>query len=230
MAVAACLLSIPLTVWVVSGSHAGRRPLAAPGEALPTGVTPLAAPAEWPQDLPMATAAEPSTALADRPGEAVAPVGRPQAEPSRPHDVAPPPGSIALVLERQARGDLRRLAGLEDGAGSPMGRVVALFTFLEQQACAGGACQAAQRLTEAYVRARAALLRDMLAAFLASAGEYDGAREQQALRTLHGDYTAEMATLAAHVPMLRQLPDILATTLRVPDYLEAPEDNTGTLQ
>jgi hypothetical protein len=111
-----------------------------------------------------------------------------------------------------------------------MGRVAALFTFLEQQACAGGACQAAQRVTEVYLRARAALLRDMLEAFLASAGEYDGTREHQALRILHADFTAEMAKLAGHVPMLAQLPEILATTLRVPNYLETLEDNTEALQ
>jgi hypothetical protein len=111
-----------------------------------------------------------------------------------------------------------------------MGRVTALFTFLEQQACAGGACQAVQRVTEAYLRARAALLRDMLEAFLASAGEYDGAWEHQALRILHADFTAEMAKLAGHVPMLAQLPEILATTLHVPNYLEAPEDDPRALQ
>jgi hypothetical protein len=105
-----------------------------------------------------------------------------------------------------------------------MGRIAALFSFLEQQQCAGGACQAAQRVAEAYLRARAALLRDMLTAFLESNGEYDGAREHQALRVLHADFTAEMATLTAHVPMLVQLPDILATTLRVPDFLALPAE------
>jgi hypothetical protein len=107
-----------------------------------------------------------------------------------------------------------------------MGRVASLFTFLEQQQCAGGTCEAAQRVTEAYLRARAALIRQMLEAFLESNGEYDGAREHQALQGLHADFQAEIAPLTAHVPMLARLPDILETTLRVPDYLEAPEDDT----
>ena len=119
---------------------------------------------------------------------------------------------------------------MEDGAGSPMGRVANLFRFLEQQPCAGGTCQAAQRVTEAYLRARADVLRAMLEAFLASEGEYDGAREHQALKALHADFQAEMATLTAHVPMLALLPDILETTLRVPDYLEVPEDDTRSLK
>ena len=41
---------------------------------------------------------------------------------------------------------------------------------------------------------------------------------------------AEMATLVPHVPMLVQLPDILVTFLRVPDYLEAPEDDPRALK
>jgi hypothetical protein len=111
-----------------------------------------------------------------------------------------------------------------------MERVAAIFTFLEQQQCAGGTCRAAQWTTEAYVRARAELIRAMLEAFLASDGVYNGAREYQALQALHADFTAKMATLAAHVPMLALLPDVLATTLRVPDYLEAPEDDTRSLK
>jgi hypothetical protein len=154
----------------------------------------------------------------------------PQAEPSRTPDVSPLRERIAAALEVRARGDLQRLDGLEAGVGSPMGRVAHLFTFLEQQQCAGGTCQAAQRVTEAYLRARAALIREMLEAFLASDGEYDGAREHQALQGLHADFHAEMATLTAHVPMLARLPDILATTLRVPDYLEAPEDDPRARQ
>jgi hypothetical protein len=44
-------------------------------------------------------------------------------------------------------------------------------------------------------------------------------------RSVRSEFTAEMATLATHVPMLARLPDVLATTLRVPDYLEAPVDD-----
>jgi hypothetical protein len=129
------------------------------------------------------------------------------------------------MLERRTRADLHRLASLEAGPNSPMGRVAHIFTFLEQQQCAGGACQAAQRVTEAYLRARAALLSVMLEAFLAPEGEYDGAREHQALKTVHADFQAEMAALVPHVPMLVGLPEVLASTLRVPDYLAAPEDD-----
>ena len=246
MAVATCLLSIPLTMWVVSRSHVGDAHLKATGEDVHAGVTPPLALAEWPQALPTATLGEEATAWPDSADEegappmvvpaappaaapsslgAAPPAGQPQAAPARPPDVVPPRGPIAAVLEARTRGDLQQLDGLEGGAGGPMERVAALFTFLEQQQCAGGTCQTAQRVTEAYLRTRAALLRDMLEAFLASAGEYDGTREHQALRALHADFTAEMATLTAHVPMLARLPDILATTLRVPDYLEAPADD-----
>jgi hypothetical protein len=166
-----------------------------------------------------APAAAPPASLAT-----AVPAGRPHTEPSRTPDVAPPREPIVAELETRARGDLHRLDGLEDGEGSPMGRVASLFMFLAQEQCAGGTCEAAQRVTEAYLRARAAVLRTMLDAFLASEGAYDGTREYQALQALHADVTAELATLAAHVPMLAQLPDILATTLRVPDYLEAPAD------
>ena len=244
MIVATCLLSLPLTLWVVRHAPAGGGHLQAAGEVGHADVTPPLA--RWPQGLPTATPGAQDTAWPDSadaegappmvvPGAppaaassslgAAPPAETPQAAPTRPHDVVPPRGPIAAVLEARTRGDLHQLNGLEDGPGSPMERVAALFTFLEQQQCAGGTCQAAQRVTEAYLRARAALLRDMLEAFLASAGEDDGAREHQALRALHADFTAEMATLTAHVPMLALLPDILATTLRVPDYLAAPADD-----
>ena len=239
MIVATCLLSLPLAIWVVRHSHSGGVHLQAAGEEVHADVTPPLTLARWPQALPTATPGEEATAWPDSadaegaspmvvpvaPPTAAPPAETPQAAPFRPHDVVPPRGPIAAVLEARTRGDLQQLDALEDGAGNPMERVAALLTFLEQQQCAGGACQAAQRVTEAYLRARAALLRDMLEAFLASAGEYDGAREHQALRALHADFTAEMATLTAHVPMLVRLPDILATTLRVPDYLEAPADD-----
>ena len=139
-------------------------------------------------------------------------------------------GPIAAEIEARARGYLQRLDGMEDGPGSPMERVAALFTFLEQQRCAGGTCQAAQWATEAYVRARAELIRAMLEACLASDGMHDGAHEHQALQTLHTEFTAEMAALAAHVPMLALLPDVLATTLSVPDYLEASEKAPQSLK
>jgi hypothetical protein len=251
MAVAACLLSVPLTVWVVSRAHSGRLPPTVPGEDVPTGVTEPLVLAEQPYAPHSVTDVEDAAAVSDRtedegaaplegqvaPAEVPPPfpaatvhAEMPQAETSHHHDVSPPRGSIAAALKMHARGDLHRLDGMEDGAGSLMGRVAHLFTFLEQQQCAGGMCQAAQRVTEAYLRARAALIRDMLEAFLESDGEYDGAREHQALKTLHADYTADMATLAAHVPMLVQLPDILTTLLRVPDYLEETEDTTEALK
>jgi hypothetical protein len=108
-----------------------------------------------------------------------------------------------------------------------MGRVASLFEFLERQSCAGSACPYAQRLTEDYLRARAELLRRMLEEFLASDGAYNGARERHELAFLHATFTAEMSAIAARVPMLAMLPDILETTLRVPDYLEAPQDDTN---
>jgi len=241
IAMATCLLSVPLTVWVVSRAPAKRSPLPTDGSA------PLAL-AEPPDTLPSTpdvkgTAAGPNSTADEGTSPLVvhgvraavppsSPVAAelPQAARSR-HDAGSPPrDSIAVRLETRVRGDLKRLAGIEDGAGSPMGRVVSLFTFLEQQQCAGGACQAAQRATEAYLRVRAELIRDLLEAFLASEGEYDGAREQQALRTLHADFRAEMAALVPHVPMLVGLPEVLASTLRVPDYLAMPEDAPRALQ
>jgi hypothetical protein len=213
-------------------------------EDVPTGVTEPLALAEQPYAPHSATDVEDAAAGPDRTadngaaplGGQVAPVAAPPlplvaavhteippAETSHHHDVSPR-GSIAANLETQARGDLRRLAGMEDGTNPYLGRVASVFTFLEKHQCAGGACQAAQRVTEAYLRARAALLRDLLDAFLESEGEYEGVREQQALKTLHADFTAELTALVPHVPMLVGLPEVLASTLRVPDYLAIPED------
>jgi hypothetical protein len=248
IAVATCLLSVPLTVWVVRRAPAARSPLPAAGAArAPGGSAPVAL-AEPQEVLPAAPAVEGAAAGPDSTvDEGASPLGvhsvraavppsapvaaaLPQAERSR-HDAGAPPGdSIAARLETRVHADLRRLAGMEDGTGSPMGRVASVFTFLEQRQCAGGTCQAAQRVTEAYLRARAALLRTMLEAFLASAGEYEGARERQALQTLHADFSAEMATLVPHIPMLVGLPEVLASTLRIPDYLAAPEDHPRALQ
>jgi hypothetical protein len=132
-------------------------------------------------------------------------------------------------VEYQARAvnDLQRLDGLAEGVGGPMGRVASLFEFLEHRECAGGVCESAQQLTEGYVRARAELIRRMLEEFLASDGADDGAPERQELASLHAAFAAEMAAIAERVPMLAMLPDILATTLGVPDYLEAPRDDTN---
>jgi hypothetical protein len=131
--------------------------------------------------------------------------------------------------EYQARaiGDLQRLDGLEESVSGPRGRVASLFESLKHRGCAGGVCQSAQRLTEDYVRARAELIRRMLEAFLASDGADDGAPERQELASLHADFAAEMAAMAEREPMLAKLPDILATALGVPDYLEAPRDDTN---
>lgn len=99
-------------------------------------------------------------------------------------------GDEALDAERTARAlrDLQRLDGLEDGGGV-LGRVTGLFEFLEHRDCAGGVCQSAQQVTEDYVRARAALIRQMVEAFLASDGAEDSAQARQELasscRTAH---------------------------------------------
>jgi hypothetical protein len=203
--------------------------LAEPQEALPTALDGAGAAAE-----PDRTADQGASPLvvdgvrAAAPPSAPGAAELPRAERPRPSDGVPLRDRIAAQLAPRVRGDLRRLAGMEDGTNPHLGRVASLFTFLEQQQCAGDACQAARRVTEAYLRARAALLRDMLEAFLASQGEYDGAREQQALQTLHADFRAELAALVPHVPMLVGLPEVLASTLRVPDYLAVPEDAPGT--
>jgi hypothetical protein len=133
----------------------------------------------------------------------------------------------AAEYQARAAGDLQRLGGLAEGVGGPMGRVASFFEFLEQRDCAGGVCQQARQSTEEYLRARAELIRRMLEAFLASDGADDGAPERQEFASLHADFTAEMAAMAEREPMLATLPDILATTLSVPDYLEAPRDDTN---
>ena len=132
-----------------------------------------------------------------------------------------------LDAEHRARavGYLRKLDGLEEGVGSPMGRVASLFEMLEHRECAGGVCQQARQLVEDYVRARAGLIRQMLEGFLASNGADDGAPERQELASLHAAFTAAMAASAEPVPMLASLPDVLATTLGVPDFLDAPPDD-----
>jgi hypothetical protein len=124
MAVATCLLSVPLTVWVVSRSHSGSVRLTAAGEDVHAGVTPPLALAGWPQALPTDTPGEHAAALPDSTEEdgapplvvpvarpaappsslgAARPAERPQAAPSRTHDVAPPRGPIAAALETRAR-------------------------------------------------------------------------------------------------------------------------------
>jgi hypothetical protein len=131
--------------------------------------------------------------------------------------------------EHKARAiaDLRRLDGLEESVGGPSGRLAGLFEYFEHRDCAGGVCQHAQRLAQDYVRSRAELIRRMLEEFLGSDGADDVVTERQELASLHATFTAEMAAMAEHVPMLTSLPDILASTLRVPDYLEAPRDDTN---
>src|SRR5262245_8417380 len=165
MVVVTCLLSVPLTVWVVSRSHAGRIHRTAAGEDGHTGVTPPLVLAERPPPPPPASPGAHAGAGPAHPEEASAsprvvhvaraapPVSlaaavhpaSPPVEPSRTPEASPRRESIAAALAAQARRDLHRLDGLEAGAGSPMGRVAHLFTFLEHQPCAGGACQAAQR-------------------------------------------------------------------------------------
>ena len=112
IAVATCLLSVPLTVWVVSRSDG-----CAAGEARPPGGTPpLALPTDThsedaaavpdspedegasPQGVHVAQAAAPPSSL-----RAVVPAGQPPAKPSGTHNVAPPRGRIAVELKTRAR-------------------------------------------------------------------------------------------------------------------------------
>jgi hypothetical protein len=199
--VTACLLGGLLTVGVVCSSAQERM-------AHKAGAAAVASVAQLPQ-----------RGLTD--------AGNHQNGDSRGNDVSQRDEESDAERKARATGDLQRLDGLAEGVGGPMERVASLFEFLEHRDCAGGVCEYAQQLTKDYVRARAELIRRMLEAFLASDGADDGARERQELASLHADFTAEMAAIAERVPMLAMLPDILATTLGVPDYLEAPREDTN---